>query len=253
LGTAVCKTSAIEDRDLLSALVLRFSVGTRRTAVSHSLEVAAKEILTSSPQAWPLSWIARSHHALVFGRRTRVLAGAAASLIGESASVLDVGCGDGTIAALLNEKRPDLSIEGVEIAPRPSCRIACRAFDGSHLPFPDRSFGVCLLLDVLHHTADVTQLLREAVRVARDSVLVKDHLSENSLDNGTLRFMDWIGNRPHGVALPYNYQSRRQWESHFAACGLRVEQFFCGMPLYPVPFSLLFGRKLHFVAKLRKA
>jgi len=167
--------------------------------------------------------------------------------------VLDVGCGDGTIAAVLKETRPDLTVEGVEIAPRPVCRIACRSFDGSHLPFPDQSFDVCLLVDVLHHTVDVTQLLREAARVARDSVLVKDHLSENSLDDGTLRFMDWIGNRPHGVTLPYNYQSRRQWEKHFATCGLRVAHFSSKVPLYPVPFSLLFGRKLHFVAQLRKA
>jgi len=208
--------------------------------------------MTSSPQSWPLSWIARSHRALVFGRRTRVLAEALAPLIPQGAGVLDIGCGDGTVAALLAERRPDVVIEGVEIAPRPSCRILCRPFDGETVPFPDRSFDVCLFVDVLHHTGDVTTLLREAARVARKFVILKDHLSESSFDHFTLRAMDWVGNRPHGVTLTYNYQSFEEWNKHFAACGLQAVQVTNNLPLYPLPFSLLFGRKLHFVAQLRK-
>jgi SAM-dependent methyltransferase len=209
--------------------------------------------MTSSPESWPLSWIARSHRALVFGRRARVLADALTPLIpAEARSVLDIGCGDGTIASLIAERRPDLGIEGVEVIPRPACRIQCRAFDGATLPFPEQSFDVCLFVDVLHHTTDVTQLLREAARVSRYCVILKDHLSENSFDHATLQAMDWVGNRPHGVTLTYNYQSLRQWQEHFAACGLRSAQLSTALPLYPFPFSLFFGRKLHFAAQLTK-
>jgi ubiquinone/menaquinone biosynthesis C-methylase UbiE len=209
--------------------------------------------MTSSPQSWPLSWIARSHRALVFGRRVRVLAGALAPLIPAGArTVLDIGCGDGTIASLIAEQRPELAIEGVEVTPRPACRIQCRAFDGAKLPFPDQSLDVCLFVDVLHHTTDVTQLLREAARVARTCVVLKDHLSEDSFDHATLKAMDWVGNRPYGVTLTYNYQSLRQWQEHFAACGLRATQLSTDLSLYPFPFSLVFGRKLHFVAQLTK-
>ena len=189
---------------------------------------------------------------MVFGRRTRVIAEALAPLIPLGAGILDIGCGDGTIASLLLGQRPDLSIEGVEIAPRPTCRISCRAFDGEHLPFPDGAFDACLFVDVLHHTRDLTQLLREAARVSRSLVLLKDHLSENSFDHTVLRAMDWVGNRPHGVTLTYNYQSLGQWKQHFAACGLRNTKLSANLPLYPPPFSLLFGRKLHFVAQLAK-
>jgi SAM-dependent methyltransferase len=209
--------------------------------------------MTSSPRSWPLSWIARSHRALVFGRRARVLADALAPLIpAEACSVLDIGCGDGTIASLLAQHRPDRAIEGVEVIPRPSCQIPCRAFDGAQLPFPNRSFDVCLFVDVLHHTTDVTQLLREAARVSRSHVVLKDHLSESSFDHATLRAMDWVGNRPHGVTLTYNYHSLSQWQQHFAACGLQAAQLSTALPLYPFPFSQLFGRKLHFVAQLTK-
>jgi SAM-dependent methyltransferase len=224
-------------------------------SLSRNVErpAAVAKPMTSSPQSWPLSWIARGHHALVFGRRASVLAGALAPLIpAEARSVLDIGCGDGTIAGLLAKRRPDLAIEGVEVIPRPTCQIPCRAFDGARLPFPDKSFDVCLFVDVLHHTTDVTQLLREAARVARSCVILKDHLSESSFDHTTLRAMDWVGNRPHGVTLTYNYQSLRQWQEHFTDCGLRATHLSTTVPLYPFPFSQIFGRKLHFVAQLIK-
>src|SRR5579862_9615318 len=100
--------------------------------------------MTSPPPSWPLSWIARSHRALVFGRRARVLADDLAPLIPSDArTVLDIGCGDGTIASLLAQRRPGAAVEGVEVIPRPRCQIPCRAFDGSQLPFPDQSFDVC--------------------------------------------------------------------------------------------------------------
>ncbi len=224
-------------------------------SLSRNVEkpAAVAKPMTSSPQSWPLSWIARTHRALVFGRRARVLAGGLAPLIpAEARTVLDIGCGDGTIAGLLAERRPDLAIEGVEVIPRPTCQIPCRAFDGTQLPFPDRSFDVCLFVDVLHHTTDVTQLLREAARVTRSCVILKDHLSESWFDHATLRAMDWVGNRPHGVTLPYNYQSLRQWQQHFTACGLRATHISTTVPLYPLPFSQIFGRRLHFVAQLTK-
>jgi len=208
--------------------------------------------MTSSPQSWPFSWIARSHHAFVSGRRTRVLAETLAPLVPHGASVLDVGCGDGRVATLLAERRPDITVEGVELAPRPSCSISCRPFDGEHLPFPDASFDVCLFVDVLHHTSDVTQLLGEAARVTRSCVLLKDHLCENLIDRCILRTMDWISNRPHGVVLTYNYQSFQDWQKHFATCRLQAAQLSTSVPLYPFPFSLLFGRRMHFVAQLRR-
>src|ERR1700751_5573849 len=121
-------------------------------SLSRNVEKPARAAnpMTSSPQSWPLSWVARTHRALVFGRRARVLADALAPLIpAEARSVLDIGCGDGTIASLIGERRPQLALEGVEVIPRPACRVPCRAFDGVKLPFLDRSFDVCLFVDVL--------------------------------------------------------------------------------------------------------
>src|SRR5229473_891246 len=207
---------------------------------------------TSRPASWPLSWIGRWHYAFVFKRRTRVLAEMLAKQIPQGASVLDIGCGDGTIGSLIAGVRPDISIQGVEFLVRPECKIECRVFDGAALPFPDASFDVCLFVDVLHHTQDPAILLHEAVRVSRSFVLLKDHLDENIFDHLTLRFMDWVGNRPHDVVLTYNYQSRADWEEYFSKCGLAETNWTTRVQLYLPPVSLLAGRGLHFVSLLRK-
>jgi ubiquinone/menaquinone biosynthesis C-methylase UbiE len=182
-----------------------------------------------------------------------VLAELLAAKLPPRATVLDVGCGDGAIGSLIASLRPDVSIQGVEYLVRPGCKIACQSFDGSSLPFSDASFDVCLFVDVLHHTRDPGVLLREATRVTRSFVLLKDHLDENILDNLTLRFMDWVGNRPHGVVLTYNYQSRKHWTEYFLSCGLKEENWTSKVPLYPWPFSVVVGRGLHFVALLCKS
>jgi SAM-dependent methyltransferase len=207
---------------------------------------------TSRPASWPLSWMGSWHRAFVFERRTRVLAEMLAAQIPQRASVLDIGCGDGAIGSLIVHLRPDISIHGVEFLVRPECKIECRPFDGTSLPFPDGAFDVCLFVDVLHHTQDPAILLREASRVSRSFVLLKDHLDENILDHLTLRFMDWVGNRPYGVVLTYNYQRRSKWSEYFAKCGLAEIRWTTRVPLYPPPVSFVAGRGLHFVALLRK-
>ena len=62
--------------------------------------------------------------------------------------------------------------------------------------------------------------------------------------------MDWVGNRAHGVALPYAYLSAAQWQDLYGRLGLVVERTDCDVPLYPAPFSALFCRNLHFISLL---
>ncbi|MEL6062496.1 MULTISPECIES: class I SAM-dependent methyltransferase [unclassified Methylobacterium] len=195
--------------------------------------------------------IGKLHGDLIFSRRTRVLAEALAGLLPRNATVLDVGCGDGTIAGLCRTIRPDIHIEGIDVLVRPSTVIPVSAFDGQVLPFPDRSWDVVTFIDVLHHTENPGQLLREASRVARQYVIIKDHLSQNSIDRLSLSLMDWIGNAPHGVVLTYNYQSLKQWKTLFSNAKLIVDTETVDVPLYVFPLNVIFGRKLHVVTRLR--
>jgi len=207
----------------------------------------------TSKISWPLSWVGRLHGTFVSGRRTQVLAGLLAQQIPQHASVLDVGCGDGTIANVISGLRPDVSFRGVEFLVRPECKIPCVPYDGVKLPFADGSFDVCLYVDVLHHTGDITAVLTEGCRVSKSHILLKDHLNENIVDDAILRIMDWVGNKPHGVHLEYNYQSRKRWSEHFAKCGLREASWTTAVPLYPPPVSFIAGRGLHFVSLMQKS
>ena len=197
--------------------------------------------------------VGRVHGRTIGQRRIQRIAAQLAPLLLPKARVLDVGCGDGLLAARILEARPDLEIVGIDVLARPRAFIPVQLFDGQTIPFDNGSFDAVMFVDVLHHTDDPSILLREARRVSRDVVLIKDHYSDGVGAHLTLRLMDWVGNAPHGVRLPYNYWSRSRWRSAWQQEHLGVSQLTTKLALYPWPLSVLFDRSLHFVAELKVA
>ncbi len=193
--------------------------------------------------------LAELHGALVFDRRTRVLSERLAALLPEGARVLDVGCGNGLIDSLIAERRPDVTITGVDLILRPETHIPVTRFDGQRIPFDDGVFDVVMFVDVLHHTEDPELLLAEARRVANRAVVLKDHTRDGVLAGPTLRFMDWVGNAPHGIPLPYNYWPERRWREAFEHLSLSPATWRGALGLYPPPANWL-DRSLHFIARL---
>ncbi len=192
------------------------------------------------------------HGRYVYTRRVQALSALLARLLPKGAKVLDVGCGDGLIAHRILAARPDLKVRGIDVLKRPFTHIPVGTFDGRRIPYPADAFDVVTAVDVLHHTEDPRSLLAEMARVSKKTLVIKDHLLDGVLAGPTLRFMDWVGNAQHGVALPYNYWPRAQWERGFSQLGLRVSDWEESLRLYSWPADLLFGRSLHFVAKLEK-
>ena len=192
----------------------------------------------------------RLHDGYVHGRRVRVLADLLAGLIPPAESVLDVGCGDGLLARCIQDLRPDIQIRGIDVMVRDGTHVPVHSFDGRTIPHGDGEVDVVLFVDVLHHTDDPMILLREAARVARKGILIKDHTRDGLLAGSTLRFMDYVGNAHHGVVLPYNYWPHRQWLDAFRDMGLTVRAWQDELKLYPLPADWVFGRSLHFIAHL---
>lgn len=190
------------------------------------------------------------HNRFVYDRRMNLLADRIAGLLPRGARVLDVGCGDGMIDALIMRRRPDLVISGIDVLVRGKTHVPVAAFDGKRIPYKDKSFDAVIFIDVLHHAGSPERLLREAKRVSRGVIVLKDHIREGAFDNMALRLMDWVGNAHHGVALPYNYWSKRQWQNAFSTLGLKVEDWDGRMGLYPWPASWVFDRSLHFIARV---
>jgi SAM-dependent methyltransferase len=190
------------------------------------------------------------HQNYVLSRRVRVLGEHLAKLLPPGASVLDVGSGDGLLAAELLRKRSDIQVQGVDVHVRTTAAIPVASFDGRTLPFGDSSFDAVVLVDVLHHADDPARLLREAARVARGPILIKDHTCDRFLAIPTLRFMDRVGNARHGVSLPYRYWRRQTWLDNFRALGLEITFWENDLGLYPIPARWLFGGSLHFLARV---
>jgi SAM-dependent methyltransferase len=220
--------------------------------IGRCAEGVKERLDVSSSARTMLRALGKVHGAVVFSRRVDRIARAVAAMIPEGArTLLDVGAGSGDVARAVAARRPGLSASGVDVLVRPGAAIPVVPFDGVRLPFPDGSHDVVLLADVLHHAADPGALLADCARVAARRVIVKDHVQRGAIDRLVLRFMDWVGNAPHGVRLEYRYFDDAEWTQLSAAAGLRLEERTERLGLYPFPASLVFGRRLHFVAALR--
>ena len=139
-------------------------------------------------------------------------------------SILDVGCGDGSISdniGKLNQNK--ILLQGVEYIPRTISKIPVVQFDGINLPFDTGSFDVIIVCDVIHHIPSeeaIIQLLMECGRVAKYGVIIKDHPIENKFDRAFISVMDWIGNYGSGIPMPFKFPSRKEWQQIFSSAGL---------------------------------
>jgi SAM-dependent methyltransferase len=194
-----------------------------------------------------IKWL---HSGLVFKRRISAIADAIALHLQPGEQVLDIGCGNGQLAVLLCDRLGDLHVSGIETFLRTRTQIPVTHYDGKRLPYPEAAFDVSILVDVLHHAADPLAVMKEARRVSRRVVIVKDHLRSGWLSHGVLSLMDWVGNAPHGVDSRYHYFDAGEWAQILCGAGLRMVARNERLGLYPWAARALFERNYHFVAVL---
>jgi SAM-dependent methyltransferase len=197
--------------------------------------------------------IARVHDKFIKNRRAFILHEKLCSFFFDNkASVLDIGCGDGAVANHLMKAKPNLQVTGIDPLVRVDAKIPVTKFDGESIPFSPETFDYCLLVDVLHHAHDPFLLLKEAKRVAKSGIIIKDHKVQGLFARQTLRFMDNTHNRRYGVSLPYNYWTPYEWQAAFANLDLKTTRYESKLQLYPTWADWLFGRELHFIGLFEK-
>lgn len=151
--------------------------------------------------------------------------------LGPLESLLDFGAGNGW---MLNQMlTADVSIgcaTAVDVQERAEYFLSVETYDGQRLPFEDRSFDATMAVDVIHHCSDPRAALRDAARVTRRFLIVKDHTYRSKVGFATLSVLDELGNRKFGIPSRYRYQSRFTWDEVMAGEGFRLHR-----RSYPLP------------------
>ena len=138
--------------------------------------------------------------------------------------LLDLGAGEGFVAAALREWAR-VWVCSVDVGPFRRAAGPYVAYDGWRLPFADGVFDTTLILLALHHCVDPGAVLDEAVRVTRGRLVVVESVCRNWRDRFWLELLDGRLNRlRHGGAMPpaVRFGSPREWRELFASRRLRA-------------------------------
>jgi hypothetical protein len=100
---------------------------------------------------------------------------------------------------------------------------------------------------VLHHEAEPLSLLKEAARIARRYVIIKDHLRSSMWSYLRICCLDWLGNVAYGVPCRYIYWTLREWEAMITEAGLSSGPPTIPNRLYHWSLNEIFGRGLHVI------
>lgn len=185
-------------------------------------------------------------------RRVDGIAKAVSGLVpGVAMRVLDVGCGDGSLARQIMDLLPGSRFEGVEVVLPSQQHVSIRQYDGVTLPFEDDAFDAVLCADMLHHTESPLAVLQEACRVARSYVIVKDHVCDSRLDRVILTVMDWLGNVGKGVPMPFRFLSSDEWQTIFQELPFREVRRIDAIHYWGWPVRAVVDRRFHFVSLLQ--
>lgn len=168
-------------------------------------------------------------------------------------SLLDVGAGDGQIAAEVGRRLGAGEVKGVDVLIRPAASIEVVPYDGRQLPFASGAFDVVTISDVLHHCEDPSRVLAECLRVANHCVLVKDHLRFGAISRAVLLAMDVIGNQEAGVLVRGTYFSPPQWIDLVRRAGGRMTRLIWPLRIHDAPFRLVTRDELQFAGRIERS
>lgn len=150
------------------------------------------------------SWAMRKRAAIKFNRL--------GNMIPEGARVLDIGTGNGALANALLEA--GINITTVDVVD--NCRfeqVKPQIITGGALPFADQSFDVVLIITVLHHTKDQSEILTEAKRVGKELIVMEDVYNTRFQ-----RFMTYLFDSLINLEFwghPHSNRSDREWRQLF--------------------------------------
>ena len=145
--------------------------------------------------------------------------------------ILDLGCGNGISARLLNQA--DFDVVGSDISPLflkeaqdwENSRLRYQVCDVMELPFENESFNVICSNELVEHLPDVETALTEMIRVVRKGGRIV--ISGPNLCSPLISLLDWLNLMAGKSGRPVWGETKRQALQQFARnCGLYVKKRF---------------------------
>ncbi|MBI4672432.1 MAG: class I SAM-dependent methyltransferase [Chloroflexi bacterium] len=124
--------------------------------------------------------------------------------------VLEIGAGNGLVAEMLHQ-RVGARFTLLDVVDYNRSAFPLYVNDGRHLPFPDGSFDVTMLIFVLHHNPDPRPVLREALRVSAQGVLLVENDVRGILKKPITQLLDSGEAVRRGVPRCYFTKSVDEW------------------------------------------
>ena len=178
-------------------------------------------------------------------KRTKNIGDTILPFLPDGKRILDLGTGSGKIAEYLKTKTgKDFVLADVFDYTDGARKIVI--YDGTTLPFKDNYFDGVLIIFVLHHAKDATQILKEAARVSKSKIIVMEDMANNLPQAFLAKGWDILVNSVVGGNWDkLEFKSDRQWRAIFRKLGTRI----VSEKDLRLPFYRLTKQKLYILEK----
>ena len=175
-------------------------------------------------------------------RRVDPIANSFASVITPHSRIIDIGAGKGLLARAMAE-RFGACVTMVDVARYNQTNLPLTVCDSRALAFASDSFDYAVLSFVLHHCNQPDAILREALRVAPQVIVVENDV-RGRMRGALTRLIDSYPALRYGTPPCYIAQSRTAWLEMFAEFPVRAQVL--------QEFSLEYGFFQNFSVLLKK-
>ena len=134
--------------------------------------------------------------------------------------ILDIGSGNGGVLDLLINE--GYNAEGIDVVDHnfyPGNKV--QLYDGKNLPYSSKAYDKSLLLTVLHHTVNPECLVKEALRVSGQLIIIED-VYTSPLNKYLLFFVDSLVNFEF-IDHPHSNKTNKEWLDFFKSLNVKVQ------------------------------
>ncbi len=136
------------------------------------------------------------------------------SAIEPHSRIIDIGAGKGLLAQEM-ARRFNARVTLVDVAQYNHTDLPLTVCDSRALAFADNSFDVALLSFVLHHSPNPDAILREALRVAREVIVIENDV-RGKMRGALTRAIDSLPALRYGTPPCHLTRTRDEWLNWFA-------------------------------------